>query len=248
MRGTTTYEYINTYYDYDYISINTMKMFVVLRYWNMDSIYICCHAHMYICIWRVCICIVRVCGHALHSGILERRYFVCTLQRPLVHFGLEAKKKKKKKKFVRSRLFLKWPSHRWTTDCWRREESLRVSSSPVRIVSVFSSCLLDISRSFEFCLNYFDKFKLFNLRSCLIFVLQSKSFSAEKSVVSDTLLLSLKSCHFPLALVGLLHFISLWAHKLSLCGRRLCFASKPNESCASSKHDRPPPFFLLCSA
>lgn len=30
-------------------------------------------------------------GHALHSDVLERCYFVCTLQRPLVHLSLEAK-------------------------------------------------------------------------------------------------------------------------------------------------------------
>lgn len=69
-----------------------MKMFVVRRYWNMDSEYI--FAVMHICIYaydRVCICIVCVCGHALHSDILERCYFVCTLQRPLVHLSLEAK-------------------------------------------------------------------------------------------------------------------------------------------------------------
>lgn len=71
-----------------------MKMFVVHRYWNIDSIYICCHAHMYICIglyvYMHCVC-VCVCGHALHSGILEQCYFICTLQRPSVHLSLEAK-------------------------------------------------------------------------------------------------------------------------------------------------------------
>ena len=50
---------------------------------------------MTVCIYALC-----VCGHALHSGILEQCYFVCTLQRPLVHLSLEAKT------FVRSRLFL----------------------------------------------------------------------------------------------------------------------------------------------
>lgn len=73
IRDTLTYEYKYTYYDY--ISINTMKMFVVRRYWNMVSIYIyiCCHAHMYICI-LLCVYMhfVCVCGHALYSGILER--------------------------------------------------------------------------------------------------------------------------------------------------------------------------------
>lgn len=52
--------YTHTYYDD--ISINTMKMFVVRRYWNMDSEYI--FAVMHICIYaydRVCICIVCVC-------------------------------------------------------------------------------------------------------------------------------------------------------------------------------------------
>lgn len=59
--------YINT--NYDYISINTMKMFVVGRFWNRDSIYwytykyICCHAHMCIymhmtCVYMHCVCVV----------------------------------------------------------------------------------------------------------------------------------------------------------------------------------------------
>lgn len=91
IRDTTAYEFIYTYYDY--ISINTMKMFVVRRYWNMDSIYIyiCCHAHMYICIW-LCVYMHCVCSHALHSGILEQCYLVCTLQRLLVQISLEAKR------------------------------------------------------------------------------------------------------------------------------------------------------------
>lgn len=82
VRDTTTYEYIYIYYDY--ISINTMKMFVVCRYWNMDSISIYIYLLSCTCIYAydcVYICIMCVCGHALHSGILERRYFVCTLQR-----------------------------------------------------------------------------------------------------------------------------------------------------------------------
>lgn len=99
MRDTTTYEYINTYYDYDYISINTMRMFVVLRYWNMDSIYIYIYIYLLSCTYvymhMTCVYMHCVCGHALHSGILERRYFVCTLTRCSVHFGFEAKKKKK---------------------------------------------------------------------------------------------------------------------------------------------------------
>lgn len=41
---------------------------------------------------NVYICIVCMCGHTLHSGILEQCYFVCTLQRPLVHLSLEAKR------------------------------------------------------------------------------------------------------------------------------------------------------------
>lgn len=42
---------------------------------------------------------MHMCVHAYvcvvthyHSGILEQRYTVCTLQRPLVHLSLEAKK------------------------------------------------------------------------------------------------------------------------------------------------------------
>lgn len=63
MRDTTTYEYINTYYDYDYISINTMRMFVVLRYWNMDSIYIYIYifAVMHICIYAYDMCLYALC-------------------------------------------------------------------------------------------------------------------------------------------------------------------------------------------
>lgn len=45
---------------------------------------------MTVCIYALCVC-VYVCGHALHSGILEQCYFICTLQRPLVHVSLEAK-------------------------------------------------------------------------------------------------------------------------------------------------------------
>lgn len=50
--------------------------------------HICIYAYdcVYICI--VCVC---VCGHTLHSGILEQCYFICTLQRPSVHLSLEAK-------------------------------------------------------------------------------------------------------------------------------------------------------------
>lgn len=81
-------------------------MFVVRRYWNMVSIYIyiCCHAHMYICILLcvymhfVCVCVV------MHYTVAYLNDFVCTLQRRLVHRGLEAK--------CLFALVSQWPSHR----------------------------------------------------------------------------------------------------------------------------------------
>lgn len=104
MRDTTTYEYINTYYDYDYISINTMRMFVVLRYWNMDSIYIyiyiyiCCHAHMYICIWHVFICIVCVVTHYTVAYLNDATSFA--LWRGVGFISVLRQKKKKKSLFA----------------------------------------------------------------------------------------------------------------------------------------------------
>lgn len=54
-------------------------MFVVRNYWNINSIYICCNArvymHMTVYICIVCVC---VCEQALHGGRREQRYSVCT--------------------------------------------------------------------------------------------------------------------------------------------------------------------------
>lgn len=81
-----------------------MKMFVVRRYWNMVSIYI--FAVMHICIYAyycVYICIVCVCV-VIHYTVAYLNDFVCTLQRRLVHRGLEAK--------CLFALVSQWPSHR----------------------------------------------------------------------------------------------------------------------------------------
>lgn len=104
IRDTLTYEYKYTYYDY--ISINTMKMFVVRRYWNMVSLYIyiyllsCTYVYMHItvCIYALCVCVV------MHYTVAYLNDFVCTLQRRLVHRGLEAK--------CLFALVSQWPSHR----------------------------------------------------------------------------------------------------------------------------------------
>lgn len=59
------------------------KMFVLCNYWNINSIYICCNARVYMHM-TVYICIVCarsracVCEQALHGGRRERHYSVCT--------------------------------------------------------------------------------------------------------------------------------------------------------------------------
>lgn len=65
---------INTHDD-DYISTNTMKMFVVRSCWNMVFIFavmhICIYAYYCVCIYASCVCVCAR-GHASHHGVLER--------------------------------------------------------------------------------------------------------------------------------------------------------------------------------
>lgn len=129
--------YTHTYYDD--ISINTMKMFVVRRYWNMDSEYI--FAVMHICIYaydRVCICIVCVC---VWSRITQWHTWTMLLR---LHFA-EAfgSSQFRGKNFVRSRLFFVCLFvcffHLMAfsqTDCWRRKESSTWTVWGVYAVSV----------------------------------------------------------------------------------------------------------------
>lgn len=94
-----------------------MKLFIVRKYWNMDSEYVCCRAYMYICIWR-----------CVWSCITQWRTWTLLFR---LHFA-EAfgSSQFRGKTLVRSCLyfytfvFLNGLSHRWTTDCCRRKESL----------------------------------------------------------------------------------------------------------------------------
>lgn len=73
-------------------------MFVVCNYWNINSIYICCNAHVYMHM-TVYICIVGVRSRA--HVCVNKHYTVADvssatlfalLRGPSVHVGLEAKK------------------------------------------------------------------------------------------------------------------------------------------------------------
>lgn len=125
-----TYEY--KYTCYDYISINTMKMFVVRRYWNMVSINI--YKYIYLlsctCIYAYyCVYICIVWSRITQWLELERRYFVCTLRRPSVHVGLEAKTKV-------SRPFF---NGLLTDDCWKKAGG-RFEGFVVSVVCLAAVC------------------------------------------------------------------------------------------------------------
>lgn len=124
-----------------------MKMFVVRRYWNMVSIYIyiCCHAHMYICI-LLCVYMhfVCVCGHALYSGILERlRLHFAEAFGPSRFGG---------KMFVRSR----FPMAFSQMNDRLLEMERKLEQEGFVDSGMLSSCLLDTLRKFGFILFKFQ--------------------------------------------------------------------------------------------
>ena len=82
--------------------------------------------HMTVCIYALC-----VCGQALHCGILEQCYFVCTLQRPWVHLSLEAKSLFALVCFLMA--FSQMNDSSLETERKFDPDGLRISSSPYRL-------------------------------------------------------------------------------------------------------------------